>query len=187
MLFQFPAAYNDIALIRINPKLTLEEDIRKICLPQKTNDEPNTWFRNSVNLIGYGATDSDETNPLRSAKLDIVETSYCIDEYNNGKNLRKVGPKIRRNLPGNPLIRKSQLCAIDDGVRDDVHGSCAGDSGSPAIRRNYRKNAFEQVAVVHGSVGSCRADIFPTVFTRLDDPNIFEFINKHLNGNDQFI
>ena len=82
------------------------------------------------------------------------------------------------------MIRSHQLCGIDDGVGSDLHGSCAGDSGSPAIRKNHRKNAFEQIAVVHGSVGSCRADIFPSVFTRLDDPNIFDFVNKHLNGNE---
>ena len=155
----------------------MEEDIRKICLPQKTQDEPNCWFRQSVNLVGYGATDSDTTNPLRTAKLDIVETSLCIDQHD--KDL----PEIKRSLPGNPMIIASQLCVKDDGVKHDVQGSCAGDSGSPAIRKNHRKNAFEQVAVVHGSVVNCRADIFPTILTRLDDPNIFEFIIKHLNGN----
>ena len=174
-------------MIRLNPPLTLGEDIRKICLPQKTHDEPNVWYGKGVNLVGYGAIDSDRTNPLRTAKLDIVETSYCIDQHNIGKWLQKVGPKIRRNLPGNPMIKANQLCGIDDGVRTDVHGSCPGDSGSPAIRKNHRNEAYEQVAVVHGSVGSCRADIFPTVFTRLDDPNIFQFVNKHLNGNEPLI
>ena len=167
--------------------LVLEKDIRKICLPQKTHDEPNMWYGKSVNLIGYGAKDSDTTNPLRTAKLDLMENSHCIDLHNAGKLFPSVGSKILINLPGNPLIRKNQLCGIDDGVRDDVHGSCAGDSGSPAIRKNYRKNTFEQIAVVHGSVGSCRSDIFPTVFTRLDAPNIMEFVNRHLNGGNELL
>ena len=87
MLFQFPYAYNDVALIRLNPPLILEEDIRKICLPQKTHDEPNIWYGKGVNLVGYGAIDSDKTNPLRTAKLDIVETSYCIYQHNIGKHV----------------------------------------------------------------------------------------------------
>ena len=180
-LLQYPQAYNDIALIRLKEKLSLTGTIRKICLPLRTNNEPNQLYGHSIHLVGYGAIRSDATNPLRSAKLDIVPHTYCINQHNKGKIFHLFDRQIKRNFPQTPMIKSNQICAGVDGISADA-GSCAGDSGSPAIKKDYVRNAFYQVAVLHGSVGSCSAAVFPTVYTRLNDPEILEFVTKSING-----
>ena len=169
-------------MIRLKEDLEFNSYIRKICLPMETNKTPNKWFGQSINLVGYGAVRNvDETNPLRSAKLEIVEHDYCIGQHNIGKLLPNVGSQIRINFPGDPLIMANQMCAAVDGVGVDA-GSCAGDSGSPALKKDYGRNAFYQVGILHGSVGTCSAAIFPSVFTRLDDPGIMEFVTGAISS-----
>ncbi len=34
-----------------------------------------------------------------------------------------------------------------------------------------------QVGVLHGAVGPCGSDIFPDIFTRLDDQEILDFVD----------
>ena len=76
------------------------------------------------------------------------------------------GSQIRSSLYKDPMIIKSQFCGGVDGSTPDAHGSCPGDSGSAAIKKDYLKQAFVQMGVLHGSIAFCNAKIFPTVFTR---------------------
>ena len=79
------------------------------------------------------------------------------------------------------MIKSYQLCASIDGIGDGA-GSCAGDSGSPALKKDFERGTFYQVGVLHGSVASCSATVFPAVFTRLDHPDILSFLTRTLQG-----
>ena len=47
-----------------------------------------------------------------------------------------------------------------------------------AITINFFSDDFTyvQIGVVHGSVGECGDQIFPAIYAKLDDPEIFYFI-----------
>ena len=42
------------------------------------------------------------------------------------------------------------------------------------------KERFVQVGIVHGGVSECGNDRYPNIYTRVEDPEIFRFIEKHL-------
>ena len=179
--FQYPQAYNDVALIRLKEedKLSFDGKIRKLCLPKETSAEPNKWFRNQINLIGYGKTRQDSTSQLRAATMVIMPNNNCNDQLEKGIALYR---NIRISLPKNPLIMKNQLCSGISGFTGDDAGSCAGDSGSPAIIKDWTSGAYMQIGVLHGGVTQCSSKHLPSIYTRLDEPGVLEFIQNPLNG-----
>ena len=69
-------------------------------------------------------------------------------------------------------------CAFQE-VSRGPRGSCKGDSGGPLL--SYQTNGgggfYVQTGVVQGSDG-CGDANFPTIFGRIQDPEIFSFIKK---------
>ena len=72
--------------------------------------------------------------------------------------------------------------------------SCKGDSGGPLVEFNSKEEYYVQVGIVAG--GSCNSSTDPTILSRIEDHNIFNFITKHiypadgkdiLENNDQFV
>ena len=179
--FQYPQAYNDVALIRLKEedKLSFDGKIRKICLPKETNAEPNKWFQYQINLIGYGKTRQDSISQLRTATMVVMPNKNCNEQFEKGIALYS---NIRISLPKNPLIMKNQLCSGTSGFTDDA-GSCAGDSGSPGVFFDYTRDAYMQVGVLHGGVTQCSSNLLPSIYTRIDEPGVLEFIKNELNDN----
>ena len=69
------------------------------------------------------------------------------------------------------------MCAGNQAARQ---GSCKGDSGGPLKIFDTDSGSFVQIGIVAGSVnlGECGTKNFPVVFTRLDNPEIYEFIQS---------
>ena len=55
--------------------------------------------------------------------------------------------------------------------------SFQGDSGGPLFIFNTATERYFQVGIVSGGVGECGTDRLPGVFTRVDNPEILDFIN----------
>jgi len=181
--YNYPEAYDDVALIRLKQEdqLSFDGNIRKLCLPKETNVEPNKWFRNQINLVGYGKTRQDLTSKLRSATMVIMPNPVCLNQLNNGIEAFR---SIRISLPDEPMIKKNQLCSGVSGLSGGDSGSCAGDSGSPAIFFDWTRDAYTQIGVLHGGVTQCNSQQFPSIYTRLDEPGILQFIQDEQNNYD---
>ena len=78
---------------------------------------------------------------------------------------------------------KNQLCSGISGFTGEDAGTCAGDSGSPAIIFDWTREAYTQIGVLHGGVTQCSSKILPSIYTRLDEPGVLEFIKNELNNN----
>ncbi len=65
-------------------------------------------------------------------------------------------------------------------------GSCKGDSGGPLMRYTYDNGPssarFVQQGIVQGGVGTCGSKDFPSIYVRVKDPEVFEFIQISLAG-----
>ncbi len=66
------------------------------------------------------------------------------------------------------------------------YGSCKGDSGGRLIRYDYvdgLDNArYVQVGIVQGGVGRCGSSDFPSIYVRLENQEVLDFI-KEAAGN----
>ena len=71
----------------------------------------------------------------------------------------------------------SVFCAAKFGSPDS---SCRGDSGGPALWFDGIKNY--QVGTIHGSIANCDGSRFPTIFVRMDNPDVLEWITDKTAG-----
>ena len=59
-------------------------------------------------------------------------------------------------------------------------GSCRGDSGGPLVMLDFISGFYTLVGVLHGSKDQCKDDRTdaPSLFARVDHPDIFHFIEE---------
>ena len=51
------------------------------------------------------------------------------------------------------------------------------------MKRVYKhQNRFFQYGIVHGGVGQCGNNKYPSIYARIEDPEIHEFIKKELGN-----
>jgi len=62
-------------------------------------------------------------------------------------------------------------------------GSCKGDSGGPLVTQDFETDQWIQIATVQGAIRDCGDVDYPGLYIRLDDPNVFSFINTTLFTN----
>jgi secreted trypsin-like serine protease len=120
--------------------------------------------------VGYGPQD-DEDLTLTSIDLTIKSIALCNAKYDVGKENRNYW-EIFDSLP-TKFNGGSIFCASNVGTDD---GTCRGDSGGPALFSDGFKN--QQLGVVHGSITSCDGSRFPSIFVRIDNPDVFNWISK---------
>ena len=58
--------------------------------------------------------------------------------------------------------------------------SCNGDSGGPLVEFNSTEEHYVQVGIAQG--GTCMSRTKPAIFSRIEDPDIFEFITKEFRN-----
>ena len=121
------------------------------------NDNPNLPTGNvddEVIVLGWGKTDSDDSNSLspilKSADLNYVPNDICE---------RSKDPFISENYRG--LVTDDMLCAADDG-----QDSCQGDSGGPLIIQGGSIAQDVLVGVVSWGF-ECAIAAFPGVYGRV--------------------
>ncbi|XP_066969924.1 phenoloxidase-activating factor 3-like [Macrobrachium rosenbergii] len=107
---------DDIALIRLDRKATLNNFVQPICLPD-AQFNPKSFLGNQEAIVaGWGRTELGfDSNILKRTNIPLVETEKCQPLYN-----------VRLNT--------DQLCFGGVGRRD----SCNGDSGGPVFQADPR-------------------------------------------------
>ena len=172
------SSYFDVSVIATDA-VEFSELIRPICLPLKSGT--NRDFH-TVDLLGWG---SDHLYGPTSQVLKRVTQTIYPEEYCNDTHSRKgaVAEQVQKVVPD--LFQSHVLCA---GYDIGNQGPCRGDSGGPLQFHDRIKGRYVQVAIVHGSVAGCGDVEFPSVYVRLDDPEVHEFIissikmNQHQNN-----
>ncbi|XP_055593562.1 brachyurin-like [Uranotaenia lowii] len=110
-----PSNYNnDVAVIKLNSKITFNSNIQPITLP--VAGTTNTFENNVATVSGFGRTkDTDTTfsNYLYYVNLTVMSNSAC------------------EALFGSSAIISSTLCTAAGS--NPVTGTCGGDSGGPLI------------------------------------------------------
>ncbi|XP_053619293.1 serine protease snake-like [Plodia interpunctella] len=153
-----PSKYNDIALMKAQPKFMLSKDIRIACL--QVDDNIGTT---KLTAIGFGVTSSgDDTGSQTLMRVDVelVNNTICN---------RSMRPLIRKNILADGIV-DNQMCAGDyeHGGKD----TCQGDSGGPLQVMDSRVNCIHSFPL-HKIVGvtsfgrDCGRKWAPGVYTRV--------------------
>ncbi|XP_012286850.1 trypsin-7 [Orussus abietinus] len=129
----------DIALIRLESPLTLNDHVSPISLPSLTERYSSGTV---ATVTGWGAMRSNGklSNQLRTVSVPLVSRTECSSLY------------------GKQLITERMLCA--GYVRTGGKDSCQGDSGGPLVQNG------KLIGIVSWGMG-CAEPYYPGVYTRV--------------------
>ncbi|XP_017081795.1 serine protease 7 [Drosophila eugracilis] len=138
---------HDIALLRLDRPVTLNEYIQPVCLPLVST-------RMAINIgellvvSGWGRTTTARKSTIKQ-RLDLPVNDHdsCARKF------------AMRNIQ----LISSQLCVGGEFYRD----SCDGDSGGPLMRRAYDQAWYQEGVVSFGN--RCGLEGWPGVYTRVSD------------------
>ena len=99
------------------------------------------------------------SDTLSQTQIQIFSQSHC----NTTRRAHSLIPD---------LFQSSIMCA---GYQSGEDSSCPGDSGGPLTIFKSNENRHVQVGVLSG--GKCQSNL-PGVYGRIEDYDVFEFINK---------
>ncbi|XP_040183613.1 transmembrane protease serine 11D-like [Rana temporaria] len=141
--FSFTGNGNDIALLELSDPVTLQQNIRTVCLPKASDNFPDD---SSCYVTGWGAVEyRGRTSPiLRQVEVKIINSDKCASPLMYGSQ-----------------IQPSMLCAgYESGGKD----ACQGDSGGPLVSMQNTK--WFLVGIV--STGDeCALPNRPGIYTRV--------------------
>ena len=136
----------------------------------KSNKNANHLQFRFIKVLGYGPQD-DEDLLLTSIDLNVKTITYCNQKYTVGRSTRYFY-EIEDALP-NKFNGGSIFCASNDGTEA---GTCEGDSGGPTLFNDGIKT--HQLGIVHGAITSCDGSRYPSIFARIDNPEVFDWLLK---------
>ncbi|XP_055875628.1 atrial natriuretic peptide-converting enzyme-like isoform X3 [Biomphalaria glabrata] len=149
--FSIKTVENDVALIKLDKPLAMNDFVRPICLPEM---QPETgtrcyavgWGKNSEKALFY------ESN-LKQVPVDVTNWDYCKHATSNNEHFSGV--------PFN--LTQTMFCAGGS----SLHDACQGDSGGPLLcRKENTTDEWYQGGIVSWGV-VCGTPNTPGVYTRL--------------------
>ncbi|XP_036229846.1 serine protease easter isoform X2 [Bactrocera oleae] len=142
----------DIALLRLQERVNFNAFTSPICLPITTNSSASNYEGVTMDIAGWGAT---ETSNSSQKKLKALV---------RGENLEKCKAKYRTYT--RIELGNSQMCAGGEKSID----TCRGDSGGPLMfaQSVNGREAYFLVGVVSFGPSPCGQEGFPGVYTRVD-------------------
>ncbi|XP_029342707.1 serine protease Hayan isoform X2 [Acyrthosiphon pisum] len=144
--------YNDIALLRLDNEVKLNNHIRPACLYNNDNID----YSQKVTATGWGSIEYGErsSDHLLKVDLNLINNQQCGKLYEGESKTRTL----------NRGIIDSMLCAGD---LAGGHDTCLGDSGGPLVVKS-EKNAcvFNLIGIT--SFGKlCATENSPGVYTKV--------------------
>ncbi|XP_043652928.1 serine protease 7 [Drosophila teissieri] len=138
---------HDIALLRLDQPVLLNEYIQPVCLPLvSTRMAINTG--ELLVVSGWGRTTTARKSTIKQRlDLPVNDHDYCARKF------------ATRNIH----LISSQLCVGGEFYRD----SCDGDSGGPLMRRGFDQAWYQEGVVSFGN--RCGLEGWPGVYTRVAD------------------
>ncbi|XP_063849975.1 venom protease-like [Scylla paramamosain] len=120
--FKFGEGYHDLALLKLDRPVVIQEFISPVCLPWGTESDKDVTFR-SATLTGWSDTERGgfPTSILQEINVTVFPSAQCNDSYSTLPSYEDTWPRG---------IGDEILCAGDlNGGRD----ACQGDSGGPLV------------------------------------------------------
>ena len=164
--------YNDAAVLELEEELTFNLTQSPICLPKYFNNDQNARIHHAGTVTGWGAMQNfgQASTELRKGRVTIFSQEYC----NNTRTIENEHGLIITTDKLPRLFQSEILCA---GYEAGISGvTCEGDSGGPLVVYDSIKDQYTQVGIVTG--GSCASIRKSSIFARLEDRNIFTFIQE---------
>ncbi|XP_018306523.1 ovochymase-2 [Mycetomoellerius zeteki] len=133
---------NDIALIRLQHPVKIDENVRPACLPHKGSDYTEQY----VKVTGWGRVQvkGPPSQFLRQATLKVMSFAAC------------------KNTSFGDHITESMMCAYNDNT-----DACQGDSGGPLLYQRI-DGKYEVVGIVSWGIG-CADPGIPGVYVKNSD------------------
>jgi len=144
-----PSRYNDIALIRLSPKVEITKFIRPACLWTKHVVEHNVTI-----ATGWGKTGvvEEQSDKLLKVPLNVFDNSICSKSY----------PPNPRTLSSG--ITSTMMCVGD---LKGGHDTCQGDSGGPIIVSKEGNRCISYIVGITSFGKGCGGPNIPAVYTRV--------------------
>ena len=164
--------YNDTAVLELEETLNFNLTQSPICLPKYFDNDQNSRHQITGTVTGWGAMQNfgQASTELRQARVTIFSQEYC----NKSRTVENEHGVIVTNNKLPKLFQSEVLCA---GYEAGLSGvTCGGDSGGPLVVYDSITDQYTQVGIVTG--GSCASVRKSSIFARLEDPNIFQFVNN---------
>lgn len=141
--------YNDIALLKVDRKITFNPHTRPLCLPT-SSALPEEFLS-----MGWGATGALEplSNNLIQVKQYLFSFEECQTKFKSSANRR-----FNRGLEN-----ETQICL---GSRTTIESTCLGDSGGPVV--SY--GVYNRMHAIYGIVSfgpPCGFADSPGVYTKV--------------------
>ncbi|XP_077323268.1 complement C1r subcomponent isoform X2 [Lithobates pipiens] len=161
---------HDIALIRLNDPVTMDENTSPICLPED-GDESMYDAGNMGYVSGFGITEKRKlSNLLKYVALPMVQRVKCQEELK--EKLSKLPPSSK--IKGEKFT-ENMFCAGFPGA-DKLHqDSCQGDSGGPYASLNG--DTWVATGIVSWGIGCGTGYGY---YTKVN--NYIDWIKGHLNS-----
>lgn len=143
--FTFLNFDHDIALLRLNDRVPITDNIRPICLP---TDPDELYVNVTATATGWG-TLNESGKPsclLQEVQVPVMSNDDC-----------------KKTNYSEKMISDNMLCA---GYPDGMKDSCQGDSGGPLIAEREDKR-MQLIGVVSWGNGCARPG-YPGVYTRVN-------------------
>ncbi|KAG5348170.1 TMPS9 protease, partial [Acromyrmex charruanus] len=133
---------NDIALIRLQQPVKIDENVKPACLPYKDSDYTGQY----VKVTGWGRVQvkGEPSRFLRQATLKVMSFAAC------------------KNTSFGDHITESMICAYNDNT-----DACQGDSGGPLLYQRI-DGKYEVAGIVSWGIG-CADPGIPGVYVKNSD------------------
>ena len=192
--------YYDVALLELDVQLQFGPSIRPVCIPIIPLSDVDSRKHNSAILTGWGKIGPGENIPmssvLRQILMKVFSQTFCnstrIGDSQDGDN-DDIPDHLDNDDPGNdqngnpisslaklPKLFKSDLICAGYEAGPGVNTSCPGDSGGPLVIFDSIRHCYTQIGVATG--GHCGSTKYHGAFTRLEDPQVLDFIYRYAFG-----
>ncbi|XP_068244241.1 phenoloxidase-activating factor 1-like [Palaemon carinicauda] len=133
---------DDIALIRLDRKVTFNRLVQPACLPDAQFDVESFLNRRNATIAGWGSMgEGSKSQVLKSAGVPFVNLDTCQSLYQNSFN-------------------SDQLCFGGEGGRD----SCSGDSGGPIFQAS---TTGDRTTIIGVSSFRIECGAYPDIYTKV--------------------
>ena len=169
------SVYYDVSVLKLLKPVNISPGIKPVCLPEHPNHGTfDNYDGDTAHLLGWGGTQAFG-GPASKALLHKAVTVYsqrrCNESYQAVRSTGSTRYQRDRLVPR--LITDEVICA--SGFR--VAAACAGDSGGPIVRQN-EDDRYVQIGIVSANLGNCASRNWPALYSRVDHPDILEFIAR---------
>ena len=201
--------YYDVALLELDEQLQFGPLIRPVCIPIIPVSDVDSRKQNSAILTGWREIRPGFGSVLRQILMKVFSQTFCNstrigeiqDEDSNDDDVNLIPIALNDDIldlvdnddlgydqNGNPtsssaklpkLFKSDLICA---GYEAGPGGktSCPGDSGGPLVVFDSIRLCYTQIGVATG--GHCGSTKYHGAFTRLEDPQVLDFIYRYAFG-----